>query len=208
MAINIIHESRQKENNDDRDSQHDRDYGGHGGYGRGNYGGGGRHGGRGGYDESFGKDSVVDNHGRNDHNVDRKDHFIEEGRGERRERRRDCDDRCDDRERFFDDGRCCPKDNPPVVPAPVVAVAGGTTVIGAFPCTTVVQILNNAALLATYSLVLQPLQKCDTGFIVVETAEGITLLTVTGASNVSPSALTTAGSYLILKWNGFTWVQI
>lgn len=199
MAIVINHDSRQRDNNDDYSPHNFNEKGGRGGYSsHGSYAG---HGGRGDYDERYNNDNVVDNHNRNDHN--RKDHFIEEGRGERRERRRDCDDDRDCDERF-----CGPKLKPPVVPAPVVAVAGGTTVIGAFPCTTVVQILNNAALLATYSLVLQPLQQCDTGFIVVETAEGITLLTVTGASNVSPSALTTAGSYLVLKWNGFTWVQI
>lgn len=200
MAIVINHDSRQRDNNDDF-SPHNFDGKGHRGHG-GAHGSLASHGGRGDYDERYNNDNVVDNHNRNDHN--RKDHFIEEGRGERRERRHDCDD---DRD-CFGERHCCPKVKPPVVQAPVVAVAGGTTVIGAFPDTTVIQVLNNAALLATYNLVLQPLQKCDTGFIVVETAEGITLLTVTGASNVSPSALTTAGSYIVLKWNGFTWVQI
>lgn len=198
MAIVINHDSRQRDNNDDYSPHNFNEHGRKGGYSsHGSYAG---HGGRGDYDERYNNDNVVDNHNRNDHN--RKDHFIEEGRSERR---RDCD-----RDEFFEDERrhCRPKVKPPVVPAPVVAVTGGVTTIGAFPETTVIQILNNVALLATYSLVLQPLQKCDTGFIVVETANGITLLTVTGANNVSPSALTTAGSYIILKWIGETWTQI
>lgn len=200
MAIVINHDSKQSDNNDDfSPHRFNEGHRGHGGSSHGSYGG---HGGRGDYDERYNNDNVVDNHNRNDHN--RKDHFIEEGRGERRERRHDCDDDRDD----FRGRHCCPKVKPPVVPAPVVAVAGGTTIVGAFPDTTVIQILNNAALLATYSLVLQPLQKCDTGFIVVETAFGITLLTVTGANNVSPSALTTAGSYIVLKWIGETWTQV
>lgn len=203
MAIVINHDSHQRDNNDDFSPHEFNDRHGHG---RGHGGSHGSFGGRGGqsgdYDERYNNDNVVDNHNRNDHN--RKDHFIDEGRGERRERHGHCDD---DRDEFR--GRhCCPKVKPPVVLAPVVAVAGGTTIIGAFPDTTVVQVLNNAALLATYNLVLQPLQKCETGFIVVETALGITLLTVTGANNVSPSALTTAGSYIILKWIGETWTQV
>lgn len=201
MAIVINHASTQRDNNDDFSPHDINEKGRHGNGSHGSYASHG--GGRGDYDERYNNDNVVDNHNRNDHN--RKDHFIEEGRRDGgRDRRRDCDD---DRD-CFGERHCGPKTKPPVVPAPVVAVAGGTTVIGAFPCTTVIQILNNAAVLATYSLVLQPLQKCDTGFIVVETAFGITLLTVTGANNVSPSALTTAGSYITLKWIGETWTQI
>lgn len=200
MAIVINHDSHQRDNNDDFsphefNDRHGHGRGGHGGS-HGSYGG---HGGRGDYDERYNNDNVVDNHNRNDHN--RKDHFIEEGRREHHH------GHCNHCNQSFSDCHC-PKVKPPVVPAPVVAVTGGTTIVGAFPETTVIQILNNAALLATYSLVLQPLQKCDTGFIVVETAFGITLLTVTGANNVSPSALTTPGSYIVLKWIGETWTQV
>jgi hypothetical protein len=207
MAIVVNHNSHQRDNNDDFSPHEFNEHGrGHGhGHGGGAHGSFASHGGRGDYDERYNNDNVVDNHNRNDHN--RKDHFIEEGRGEHRERR-ERHGHCDDDRDEFRGHHCCPKAKPPVVQAPVVAVAGGTTVVGAFPERTVIQILNNAALLATYNLVLQPLQKCDTGFIVVETAFGITLLTVTGASNVSPSALTTAGSYIVLKWIGETWVQI
>lgn len=124
----------------------------------------------------------------------------DEDEGERR-RRRDRDD-------------CCCEPEPcgclraPVVLAPLVAVAGGTTAIGAFPDRVAIQILNNAAVLATYTIVLQGLGRCEEGFVVVETAEGITALTVIGANNVSSTALTTAGSYIILKWTGCTWTQI
>ncbi|MGL5386655.1 MAG: hypothetical protein ACRDCA_12505 [Serratia sp. (in: enterobacteria)] len=206
MAIVINHESNQRDNNDDfnhnrrgHDERRGHEY--HNGEGRGH--GHGRV--RGDYDERFGDDNVVDNHNRNDHN--RKDHFIEEGRGEGRERRERHDD---DRECHNNRNghRCHPKVKAPVVLAPIVAVAGGTTVIGAFPDRVAIQVLNNAAVLATYTIVLQPLQDCEEGYVVVETALGITSLTVLGASNVSATALTTAGSYLTLKWNGSIWEQI
>lgn len=198
MAIVINHDSVQRDNNDDF-SPHDFDEkgrrrnGSNGSCDNGN-------GGRGSYDERYNNDNVVDNHNRTDHN--RKDHFIEEGRSEGRGRDRDCDD---DRR---NGRRCFPKLEAPVVLSPVVAVAAGTTSIGAFDNRVVIQVLNNAALLATYNLVLQPLTECDTGYIVVETAFGITALTVIGASNVSPSALSAPGSSIILKWNGFVWVQV
>lgn len=208
MAIVINHDSHQRDNNDDFsphefNERHGHGRGGHGGS-HGSYGGHGGRGGRGDYDERNGNDSVIDNHGRNDHN--RNDHNIYENnnRGERRERRGDCDDDRDE----FRERHCCPKTKAPVVLAPVVAVAAGTTTIGAFDDRVVIQILNNAALLPTYTLVLQPLQQCDTGYIVVETALGITALTVLGASNVSSSALTTAGSYIVLKWEKSVWVQV
>ncbi|MEX2990347.1 hypothetical protein [Serratia fonticola] len=198
MAIVINHASTQRDNNDDF-SPHNQ--GKHGDHGRGDHGHNSGHGGRGSYDERFGNDNVVDNHNRNDHN--RKDHFIEEGRSEGRDRRGDCDNDRDGR-----DGRHChPKLKAPIVLSPVVAVAGGTTAIGAFEDVVVIQILNNPAVLATYTLVLQPLQACDEGYVVIETAGGITLVTVVGASNVSPSALSAPGSNVVLKWNGCVWVQ-
>jgi hypothetical protein len=196
MAINITHASTQRDNNDD--------YSPHNQGGRGNDGhrdGHDGNGGRGSYGERFGNDNVVDNHNRTDHN--RKDHFIEEGRGEGRGRGGDCRDDRDGR----DGRRCGPKLKAPIVPSPVVAVAGGTTAIGAFEDVVVIQILNNPAVLATYTLVLQPLQACDEGYVVIETAGGITLVTVVGASNVSPSALVSPGSNVVLKWNGCVWVQ-
>jgi hypothetical protein len=88
-------------------------------------------------------------------------------------------------------------------------VAAGTTVIGAFPDRVAIQILNNAALIATYTVVLQILPECETGYVVIETGLGITALSVQGpVSNVSAGALTTAGSSIVLKWNGFVWVQV
>ncbi|OVZ98961.1 hypothetical protein CBW53_02855 [Yersinia frederiksenii] len=202
MAININHESVQRDNNDDF-SPHGHSNRGRDGH---DHNGRGHNGGRGDYDERFGNDNVVDNHNRNDHN--RKDHFIEEGQNDnRREESRHCDN---DRGRRFDggEGHCCPKIKAPVVLAPVVAVAAGTTTIGAFDDRVAIQILNNPAVIATYTLVLQPLQKCDEGYVVIETSGGITLVTVVGASNVSPSSLTTAGSNLVLKWNSSVWVQV
>lgn len=200
MAIVINHDSVQRDNNDDF-SPHNfnekgrRGNGSHGSYDNGN-------GGRGSYDERYNNDNVVDNHNRNDHN--RKDHFINEGRdNDRRDGRRDDCDRND-----RDGRRCFPKAKAPIVLAPVVAVAAGTTTVGAFDDTVVIQILNNVAVIATYTLVIQPLQACDTGYIVIETAGGITAVTVIGASNVSPSALTTPGSSIVLKWNGCVWVQV
>lgn len=118
---------------------------------------------------------------------------------------------CEDRGRFENctDGGCCSKKlEAPVVLAPVVALAGGTTAVGAFPCRTAIQILNNPAVIATYTVVLQSLQKCDEGYVVIETAGGVTAISVIGANNVSPSALTTEGSYITLKWIGETWTQI
>jgi hypothetical protein len=199
MAIVINHASTQRDNNDDF-SPHDIDEKGRrGNGGHGSYSGDGR----GSYDERYNNDNVVDNHNRTDHN--RKDHFIDEGRGEGRSRGGDCrDDRDGDR----DGRRCFPKTKAPIVLAPVVAVAAGTTTVGAFDDTVVIQVLNNVAVIATYTLVLQPLQSCDTGYIVIETAGGITAVTVIGASNVSPSALTTPGSSVVLKWNGCVWVQV
>ncbi|HDL6962241.1 TPA: hypothetical protein PXM28_001483 [Yersinia enterocolitica] len=198
MAIVINHESNQRDNNDDfNHNRPGRD--GHGRRGHESHNGDGR----GGYGERFGDDNVVDNHNRTDHN--RKDHFIEEGRGDGRERRNDCDDDRDGRR----DGRRCSKLEAPVVLAPIVAVAAGTTVIGAYPDRVAIQILNNAALLATYTVVLPNLPECETGYVVVETALGITALTVQGpVGNVSPSALTNPGSYIVLKWTGCVWMQI
>lgn len=198
MAIVINHASTQRDNNDDL-SPHNQ--GGRGDHGHHDHGHNSGHGGRGAYDERFGNDNVVDNHGRTDHN--RRDHYIEEGRGEGRERRNDCDNDRDGR----DGRRCSPKLKAPIVLSPVIAVAGGTTSIGAFDDVVVIQILNNPAVLATYTLVLQPLQPCDEGYVVIETSGGITLVTVVGASNVSPSALTAPGSNVVLKWNGCVWVQ-
>lgn len=194
MAIVINHDSTQRDNNDDFSPHNIDEKGyrnGHSSYGSNPNGGGVR----GDYDERYNNDNVVDNHNRNDHN--RKDHFIEEaqdGKGP-------CDN---DRH----NGRHCSKIEAPIVLAPVVAVTAGTTTIGAFDDRVVIQILNNVALIATYTLVLQPLQKCDTGYIVVETANGITSLIVVGASNVSSSVLTTAGSSIVLTWNGSVWVQV
>lgn len=202
MAIVINHDSVQRDNNDDFsphniDEKGRRGHSSHGslsGHEHGN-------GGRGSYDERYNNDNVVDNHNRNDHN--RNDHFINEGRDNNRGR---CDD---DRRRFNDEDRCCPKTKAPVVLAPIVAVAAGTTVIGAYPDRVAIQILNNAALLATYTIVLSNLPECETGYVVVETALGITALTVQGpVNNVSPSALTTPGSYIVLKWTGCVWTQI
>lgn len=126
------------------------------------------------------------------------------------ERRKRDEDECERGERRRERaGECCEKKlKAPVVLAPIVAVAGGTTPVGAFPDRVAIQILNNAAVLATYTIVLQSLPKCEEGYVVIETAEGITLLTVIGANNVSPTALTTAGSYITLKWTGETWTQI
>jgi hypothetical protein len=201
MAIVINHASTQRDNNDDF-SPHDIDEKGRRGHsGHGNFSGHGD--GRGSYDERYNNDNVVDNHNRNDHN--RKDHFINEGRGEGRERHNDCDDDRDGRR----DGRRCSKIEAPVVLAPIVAVAAGTAVIGAYPDRVAIQILNNAALLATYTVVLPSLPECETGYIVVETALGITALTIQGPiGNVSPTALTTPGSYIVLKWTGCIWMQI
>jgi hypothetical protein len=197
MTINITHASTQRDNNDDN-SPHNQGGRGHDGHRDGHDG----HGGRGPYGERLGNDNVVDNHGRTDHN--RRDHYIEEGRGEGRERRNDCDNDRDGR-----DGRRCSKIEAPVVLAPIVAVAAGTAVIGAYPDRVAIQILNNAALLATYTVVLPSLPECETGYIVVETALGITALTIQGPiGNVSPTALTTPGSYIVLKWTGCIWMQI
>lgn len=124
-----------------------------------------------------------------------------------RRRRRDEDECCECDDDDEDEGRRR-RLRTPVVQAPVVAVTGGTTTIGAFRGRVVVQVLNNVALLAEYTIVLQPLGRCDQGFVIVETANGITNLNVLGASNVSSSALTTAGSYIILRWSGCVWVQV
>jgi hypothetical protein len=208
MAIVINHESNQRDNNDDfnhnrRGRDERRGHESHNGEGRGH----GRE--RGDYNERFGDDNVVDNHNRNDHN--RRDHFIEEGRKdvhEVRERRDHCDDHRECRNDR--DGRHCgPKNKAPVVLAPIVAVAAGTTVIGAYPDRVAIQVLNNAALLPTYTIVLSNLPECESGYVVVETALGITALIVQGpVSNVSPSALTTPGSHIVLKWTGCIWMQI
>lgn len=148
------------------------------------------------------------NHYSNQKENNHDEHETDKDYDNHRDHDRHCErDRCHDREPARGE-HCRKKTKPPVVLAPVVAVAGGTTLVGAFPGTTVIQILNNAAVLATYTLVLQPLQRGDTGFLVVETAIGITLLIVTGAKNVSSSALTTAGSHITLEWTGDTWAQI
>lgn len=123
-----------------------------------------------------------------------------------RRRRRERDECCECDDDDEDEGRR--RLRTPLVLAPVVAVTGGTTTVSAARNRVVIQILNNVALLAEYTIVLQPLGRCDQGFIVVETANGITNLNVLGASNVSSSALTTAGSYIILRWSGCVWVQV
>lgn len=123
-----------------------------------------------------------------------------------RRRRRERDECCECDDDDEDEGRR--RLRTPLVLAPVVAVTGGTTTVSAARNRVVIQILNNVALLAEYTIVLQPLDRCSQGFIVVETANGITNLNVLGASNVSSSALTTAGSYIILRWSGCVWVQV
>ena len=145
---------------------------------------------------SYQKDNNDDDHDNGNRTVE-----IEE------RRRRECEER-EERERFGERDCCEKKVKAPVVLAPLVAVTGGSTVIGAYPDRVAIQILNNAAVLATYTIVLQSLPRCEEGYVVIETAEGITLLTVIGANNVSPTALTTAGSYITLKWTGETWTQI
>lgn len=125
------------------------------------------------------------------------------------ERRYEPDDRCCEGERErFDEDDCRKKIKAPVVLAPVVAVTGGTTAVGAFADRVAIQILNNPAVIAAYTIVLQTLPKCEEGYVVIETAGGVTALTVIGANNVSPSALSTEGSYITLKWIGETWTQV
>lgn len=146
---------------------------------------------------SYQKDNNDDNHDNHNRELER--------RLEREHRHR-----CEPEPERFEEGECgCRKKiEAPVVLSPIIAVTGGNTAIGAFPCRTAIQILNNTALLASYTIVLQSLPKCETGFVVIETESGITSISLIGANNVSTSALTSAGSYIVLKWIGETWTQV
>lgn len=114
-------------------------------------------------------------------------------------RGRDCDEPCERREdsEEFEESFVRP---------PIVPVAAGTVVIPTKPDTTTVQVLNNAALLATLTIDVRPLSKHDSGNVVITTLGGITLTSFSGTYGTTGVELAAAQSYVSLQWDGYKWV--
>lgn len=130
--------------------------------------------------------------------------FLESDKSRERDRdceprRRDCDKRrdCDDEREEFEE---------PLILAPVIPVAAGALLITAKSDATTIQVLNNPALVATFTISIAPLGRKDVGNLVITDLGGIIAVNWSGTSGVSSGALASPASSLSLTWNGYAWV--